>query len=67
MVDACLRLYKARYPADEISVCLPTPGHTPLGGDWSDQVDFPKVPTGQGWPAEPDEETRLPWSRPPRE
>ena len=60
MVDACLRLYKARYPDGEISVCVATPEQTLLGGDWLEEVEFPKVTIAKGWPVGNDEESTLP-------
>jgi hypothetical protein len=50
IVSMCLQLHQARYPNGQLGILIATPQLTVLGGDWSEQVEFPRVVFQRGWP-----------------
>ena len=58
MIATCLQLHRARYPDGSLSVLVATPTQTILGGDWAEDVEFPKVASQGGWPVSRNEDIR---------
>jgi hypothetical protein len=56
MVATCLQLHRARYPDGILSVLVATPTQTILGGDWAEDIEFPKVASQGGWPVSRNED-----------
>lgn len=50
IVAMCMQLHSARYPEGNLSVAVATPQQTVLGGEWSEEADFPRVVAQRGWP-----------------
>jgi len=50
IVSLCLQMFESRNRRGHLGVVLATAGGTVVGGDWSEELEFPNVAISGGWP-----------------